>query len=195
MRQVFIFHGGDSFSSYDSYINDLKNRQLDYERMKKRPGWREWLATELTDSDVLFPTMPNSANAVYNEWAIVFKKLTDLFDDDVRLVGLSLGAMFLAKYLNANQLATPVQQLHLLAGAYDIANEDLGSFRIDSAVNLPGEAQQIHLYHSQDDPVVPFSELAKFQKDLPDAVVHTFTDRGHFSDETFPELLKLLKAK
>ena len=194
MKQVFILHGGDSFSSHQAYINQLKTMQIDYERLRPKQRWSAWLATQLPDADVLLPSLPNKDNAVYDEWKIYFEKLLPFFGDDVRLVGHSLGAMFLAKYLRERRLPRKVKQLTLVAGGYDDdTNEDLGSFKVTSATGLDQSADEIHLFHSQDDFVVPYSELAKFQRDLPNAQVHTFTDRGHFLDPEFPELLELLQ--
>lgn len=196
MRQVLIIHGGSSFNSYENYLADLKNLTLDYERLKLQEKWKPWLSQQMLDTDVLLPTFPNGYNATYDEWKIYFEKILPLLEDDVQLVGHSLGAMFLAKYLNDNRLKQPVKRLVLVAGAYDDeSTEDLGSFKVTSARNLPKSADEIHLFHSEDDPVVPFSELAKFQADLPEAVLHIFEDRQHFNDATFPELLEILKQK
>ncbi len=196
MKQVLIIHGGSSFNSYDSYIENLKNRTTDYERLKPQQKWKPWIAEQMTETDVLLPTFPNGDNAVYNEWKIYFEKLIPFLGDDARLVGHSLGAMFLAIYLNENSLPKPVKQLFLIAGGYDDESwEECGSFRVRSAKNVPKSAKEIHLFHSKDDPVVPFTELAKFQSDLPDATSHVFTDRNHFLDSTFPELLEILQQK
>ena len=196
MKQVWIIHGGESFNSYDTYIDSLKTAEVNYDRLKLQKKWKPWIAEQMPDTDVLLPTFPNGYNAVYNEWKIYFEKLLLFFDDDVRLVGHSLGAMFLAIYLNENHLSQKVRQLILVAGSYDDeTNGDLGSFKVTSAKNIAKSAEEIHLFHSKDDPVVPFTELAKFQADMPDAIAHILTNRGHFNDATFPELLELLKQK
>ena len=104
--------------------------------------------------------------------------------------------MFLVKYLQEKPLEKPVRRLILAAPCYDDESlEDLGSFRIAGAKRLEESAKDIHFFHSKDDPVVPFTELAKFQKDLPSAKVHIFEDRGHFFQATFPELKELLQQK
>lgn len=195
MRQIVIIHGGDSFLSYNEYLADLKTTTLDYDRLKPKKRWRDTIIDTFDSVDVLIPTMPNSANAQYDEWKIWFEKIIPFFQDDVRLIGHSLGAMFLANYLYAHPLKKPVKQLILLAGGYNDAMQDYGSFKIHSAIGLERSAEQIHLFHSQDDPVVPYSELAKFQADLPSAITHSFIDRNHFLDAEFPELITLLKQK
>jgi predicted alpha/beta hydrolase family esterase len=196
MKQVVIIHGGSSFNSYESYIANLKTKPVDYERLKPHQKWKQWIAEQMPEADVLLPTLPNGYNASYNEWKIYFEKLLPFLNTDVRLVGHSLGAMFLAVYLNETALPQPVRQLILISGGYnDESTEELGSFKVTSAKNLTRSAQEIHLFHSKDDTVVPFGELAKFQTDIPKAVSHIFTDRGHFNDATFPELLDILKQK
>lgn len=194
MKQVLIIHGGTSFDTYERYINDLKNFPIDYERLKPKKKWKPWIAEQMAEADVLLPTFPNGHNAVYDEWKIYFEKLIPLLGNDVRLVGHSLGAMFLAKYFHEVPSAQKVRQLILISPCYDDGSlEDLGSFGIESATGLEKSAKEIHLFHSKDDPVMPFSELTKFQADLPSAISHVFEDRGHFNDATFPELLDLLK--
>ena len=196
MKQIVIVHGGSSFNSYENYLDSLKNSPLHYERLLWAQKWREWLAQTTTGYDVLLPNFPNKQNAQYEEWKIYFEKLLPLLDSDVQLVGYSLGAMFLAKYLHESPLSSPVRRLVLVSPCYDNESvEDLGSFRVTSATGLEKSAREIHLFHSKDDPVVPFAELAKFQRDLPSAKIHVFEDRGHFFQSTFPELKELLEEK
>lgn len=194
MKQIVIVHGGSSFNSYENYLDNIKNSQLHYERLLWAQKWREWLAQTTTGYDVLLPDFPNKQNAQYEEWKIYFEKLLLLLGSDVQLVGYSLGAMFLAKYLHESPLSSPVRRLVLVSPCYDNESiEDLGSFRVMSATSLEKSAREIHLFHSKDDPVVPFTELAKFQCDLPTAKAHIFEDRNHFFQPTFPELKELLK--
>lgn len=196
MKQVFIIHGGESFSTYDAYLDNLRNRQPDYERLKPQQKWKLWLAEQMPEAEILLPSFPNGDNAVFDEWVIYFEKLLPFFGDDVRLVGHSLGAMFLAKYLQEHTLRQKVRQLILVAAGYDDDSlEDLGSFSVSSATKLYKSADEIHFFHSKDDPVVAYTELAKFQRDLPQAITHVFENRGHFNDTTFPEILYLLKQK
>ena len=193
MKQILFIHGGDSFRSQAAYLADLKARQMDYTRLLPKQRWTNTLAAEFPAADILLPTMPNSANAQFDEWAIWFEKILPFLDPSARIIGHSLGAMFLAKYLHQKPLAQPVAQLHLVAGGYDDPSQDYGSFKVDSATGLEKSTRQIFLYHSEDDPVVPYSELAKFEKDLPAATVCRFSTRNHFLDPEFPEIIENLK--
>lgn len=193
MKQIVIIHGGDSFLTYEDYLQDLKDTELDRERLHPAKRWKDTIIESFPEAEILTPTMPNSANAQFDEWQIWFEKIIPFFGDDVKLIGHSLGAMFLAKYLHQQPLDRPVRQLILLAGGYDGDTAGYGSFALESATGLEKSADEIHLMHSRDDFVVPFSELAKYQADLPTAEVHTFDSRNHFLDAEFPELIELLK--
>jgi len=195
MKQVFIIHGGDSFLSYNDYLFDLKSTVLDYQRIQPRKRLKDTIIEKVVGADILTPTMPNSANAQFEEWSIWFEKMIPFFSNNVRLIGHSLGAMFLAKYLHNHPLTIPVRQLIILAGGYDKDMASYGSFALESATGLEKSAYDIHLFHSKDDFVVPFEELAKYQADLPMAHVHIFENRNHFLDPELPELIKLLKQK
>lgn len=110
---------------------------------------------------------------------------------------LSVTALAARSLLNACSnlpLTAPAKRLILVSAAYDDESiENLGSFKIDSANRLQDSAKKLHLFHSQDDFVAPFTELTKFQQDLPAATAHVFSDRNHFFQPTFPELLELIK--
>jgi len=194
MKQVLIIHGGDSFSSYESYLENLRAKEIDYDSLKLQKKWKTWIAEQLPEIDVLLPTFPNGYNAAYEEWKIYFEKLIPFFGNDTHLIGHSLGAMFLTKYLHDNPLPQKVRQLILVAGQYgERDGDDMGSFLVESAQRIDKSAQEIHLFYSQDDPIVDYASLAAYQEDMPAATAHTFSNRGHFLDETFPEILELLQ--
>jgi predicted alpha/beta hydrolase family esterase len=196
MKQVLIIHGGSSFNSYDSYFDALKAKTLTYEQLLTNQKWRDWIADTYTNGDVLLPIFPNGSNAQYDEWVIYFEKLLPFLDKTSHLIGYSLGAMFLARYLHENTLAIPAARIILISPCYDDeSTEELGSFKVTSAIGLEKSAQEVHLFHSKDDPISPFTELAKFQSDLPAAETHIFEDRNHFFQPIFPELLDLLNKK
>lgn len=193
--QICIIHGGETFDSDDDYLENLQNKQIVYERLLYSPAWKNWLAEQLADYDVLTPSMPNRQNAKYEEWALYFSKIVPFLRPDATLIGHSLGGIFLAKYFSQHPPEKPYARLILLAAPHsDESLESLGNFRIEDARSLANAANEIHLLHSEDDPVVPVTEADRYASDLPAAKVHKFTDRHHFIGPDFPELARIIHA-
>ncbi len=80
--------------------------------------------------DVLLPKMPNPSNAKYNEWKIIFNKISKLLEKNVILIGHSLGAIFLIKYLSENKFPKKILATLLISPPYDDdgMEESLGDF-------------------------------------------------------------------
>lgn len=197
MKQVIVIHGGDSFPTYEAYISSLKDKIIDLDRLRPHASWKASLPGALgSDYDVLTPTMPNASNARYDEWQIWFEKLVPFLHDDVILVGHSLGACFLTRYLAENPFPVRIAATLLVAGVYSADNAEMTEeFAAPASLALLAEqGGRIFLYHSQDDPVVPFAELAKYQAALPHATTRVFTDRQHFNQDTFPELVADIRS-
>lgn len=197
MKQVVVIGGGDSFATHDAYLDFLRGFKIEsVDYFKPRSDWKRNLPETLgTKYEVLAPQMPSKWNAKYAEWELWFEKLVPFLHDDVVLVGHSLGASFLAKYLSGHELPVRVAATLLVAAPFD---EDEGRklAEFDAPADfsrLIKRGGKIFLYHSKDDPVVPFSELAKFQKVLPSATARVFEDRGHFNQSDFPELVADVK--
>lgn len=199
-REVIVIHGGQSFSRYEAFLAHLRSCELRYARSDRPRRWKDILRNELgADFDVYLPSMPNSENAKYEEWKIWFERYLALVHDGVVLVGHSLGGYFLLKYLSENGLLVRARALMLVAapsGPDDFGGEDGGDFSFDHAKlgNVAAQMEAIHIFHSTDDPVVPYSHAETLKAGLPEASLHTFSDRGHFLDQTFPELIDAIRA-
>jgi hypothetical protein len=193
-KQIILVHGGDSFKSYNEYIEFLKTKPVEIKNFRPRIGWKNSIQDDLgVNFDVLQPEMPNRSNAKFNEWKIWFERMFTFLDNGVILVGHSLGGMFLAKYLAENNFPKRIAALHLVAPPHN-RTEDVDSFLLpESLDNILKQTKNIFLYFSQDDELVQFSELDKYKKQLPSARMITFTDRGHFRQEHFPELIEQIK--
>jgi uncharacterized protein len=189
-QQVVVIHGADAFNSYDEYLTHLRTTPLSLERDLVR-RWKANLPLDLGETyEVIAPTMPNKQNAKYTEWEIWFSRHTPFLKDGVVLVGHSMGGIFLAKYLSEQVLPVKVRATFLVAAPYSVTTEPLGDFVLSPPLTaFAKQAGALYLYYSSDDPIVPFSELAKYQQALPEATTRTFTDRGHFRQEHLPELV------
>lgn len=189
MKQVVYISGGETFNTREDFkkwlASDDSNWMLNDPSVEPMRFWSSNLDEDLGDEFEVFKVpMPLTSHARYDEWKIWFDKHIQFMHDEVILIGWSLGASFLLKYLSENNFPKQVLSLHLVAGATTefVANEG-GHIDIENS----------HIYHSQDDDIVAFENAEGFQRVLPKATLHTFTDRGHFLQESFPELLAEIK--
>jgi len=193
-KQIIYIHGGDSFESYEDYIKYLKETEFSIDWFEQKKKWKMSLVEELGDKFQIFmPDMPNSFNAVYDEWKIWFEKIIPFVNDGVIMIGHSQGGIFLAKYLSENIYPKKISAIMLVAPPHS-STPEVGSFKLEKSLeNISEQCSEIHLFFSKDDFVVLFSESQEYKKDLPNAQMHIFEDRGHFLQETFPEIVEEIK--
>lgn len=196
-KQILIIHGGDFFDTYEEYLNFLKNYQIDINDLKRPRKWKDKLQEDLSENyEVFLPLMPCGFNCKYIEWKIWFDKFIPFLKDGLVLVGHSQGGIFLAKYLSENYFPVKIKATFLLAGPFDDKNVDytLADFKLpESLEKFEKQAGKIFLYHSEDDPIVPFADLEKYAQKLPRAEKVIFKDKGHFNLQEFPEFVEKLK--
>lgn len=199
MKQVVIIHGGDTFASYEDYLAFLKDFEIDFGRyFAGKKDWKGGLGEALgADYQVIAPSMPNKTNAKYLEWKIWFEKFLPHLSDGVILVGHSLGGTFLAKYLSEETMPVQVGGTFLVAPVFDgaLSDESLADFVLPASLaKLQEQGGSVFLYHSEDDYVVPVVNATKLKEALPGATYRPFTDRGHFNQETFPEIVTDIRS-
>lgn len=196
MQQIIVIHGGTTFQSYDTYLTSLSEKKLDIDRFIYSPKWRELLQDNLgNEYQVLLPSMPNSTNARYSEWKLWFDHISSLFSDNCILIGHSLGAVFLAKYLSEYSLSVKIKATVLIASPYDDESiEDLTDFKIEKlSERLAEQAGRLVFFNGMDDPVISRLDLSKYQDQLPSAEFKILSAPDHFVRTDFPELISLLK--
>ena len=151
----------------------------------------EKLAVSLRDAlgggyDVRSPKMPNEGSPEVEAWKDRISEELAAMDGEVVLVGHSVGAFVLLKYLSEEEPEKPVAGLFLVAAPYVGTGGwelDKYALREDFASKLP-EGLRVFLYHSRDDEEVPFEHLALYEANLPRASVRASDGRGHqFGDD------------
>lgn len=197
-QQILIIHGATAYPTYESYIDDLKNKKLDLESIKYSLGWKNTIAADLGDEyEVLTPSMPNSSNAKYYEWKIWFERVVALLNDNVILVGHSMGGIFLAKYLSEETFPTKIKAVVLVAAPFEasVGDEDFADFALTQPLaKFDEQASKIILIQSEDDEVVPPANVGLYKKQLPNSKILMFEANGHFRQEHFPELVTLVRS-
>ncbi len=194
-QQLIVLHGGNIYSSHKEFIDTLKHKEVSLERLRQKRDWKSNLSKTLGKKyDVLAPSMPNRDNAKYKEWKLWFEKLIPLFDDEVIFIGHSLGALFLLKYLSENEYPKKIKAIFLVGApfntaAYSFAKESGFVLDQELLLSVAKQTPYLYFYHSKDDTVVPFESYTEFKKIFPRSKGRSFSNRGHFNDETFPEIV------
>lgn len=196
-KQIFIIHGGTTFKSKKDFINYLKNKKVSLE---KKTSWAtDYLDKNLgKDFDIIRPKMPLKEDAKYEEWKIFFERYFPLLKNNIILIGVSLGGIFLARYLSENNFPKKIKAVFLICPPFDntTGGEDLvGGFRLGKDLSkLDNSSKNVYLMFSKDDPVVPISHAEKYGKKLKKANIIIYENKnGHFMVEKFPELVKMVK--
>lgn len=193
-QQVIFIHWWTSNQNYKDSFDCL--HQLEYKPFKVNKKWHLTLKEDLGDKFELYnPDMPNKFFADYQERKIMFEKTFPFLKDNIILVWHSLGGSFLTKYLNENIFPVTIKHIFLISSAFqDCESEVLWNFNFDQNLEKLKQYEKIiTFYHSLDDTIIPFSDLEAYRKQLPFSDYKIFSDRCHFVNETFPELIRDIK--
>lgn len=133
--------------------------------------------------EVRYPEMEDEVNAPYPIWVSQIKKELANMENAI-LVGHSVGASVLIKFLCEDDLAKNISGVFLIATPFWGGN---GGWTYDGyeQLELPKHKDTLQnktplfFYHSKDDEVVPFAHLALYAKRFPDATIRELDQGGH----------------
>lgn len=199
-KQVVVIHGGGEFvsSSYEELLDELKSREVSIDRLRQKGSWKANLQNDLGEHyDVIAPRMPQPDTPRYEAWKLWFEKVIPLLDAEVILVGHSLGGIFLIKYLCENIFPRKILALYTIAAPYNDGTHPFShsGFVVERGFDqVARQVTSVVLFHSTDDPVVPFDSALLYKEKIPHAVLREFSDKKHFNDEHFPELVEVIQS-
>lgn len=172
MKRVFIIHGWDGYPE---------------------EGCFPWLKKELESKGftVYNPAMPKPLSPRIEAWVSFLGKQIGIPDEETFLLGHSIGAQTILRYLESLKDGQKVGGVVLLAGWTHLSNEayeDEGDVEIAKAwLETPIDWQKIRsrgkkftAIFSDDDPLVPLSDSEIFKEGL-GATIITEHQKGHFS--------------
>lgn len=189
--QIIFIHGGDAFRDTNKLYAMLESRS--FNPYEEKQYWRDSIIEALKDTHESHKLqMPNSYWADYTAWSIWFEKMVPYLRDGIILVGHSLGGAFLLRYLSENKLPVMIAQAHLVAPVVLGDLEDCEGFtsNLEEWNGFKSDIKEVHLWHSDDDTIVPIHHSERFLEVFPSATPHRFNDRFHFIGDSFPELLE-----
>lgn len=181
MKQVILIHG-------------LPDKEEFYNKDNPSPSngvWIPWVQKQLGLKDILCQALefPMLFDPAYEDWENVLSQMS--IDSGTVLVGHSCGGGFLLRYLSENKNLNPGKVI-LVAPWIDPMKEVTKSFfdfEIDERLT---ERINIHVFISADDDPSVLESVRILKQKLPNATYHEFTDRDHFCDKEFPELLEII---
>lgn len=199
MKQMIYIHGWTVFPDNNTFCKVLESRNYDPRKEYEKTRKDRLIENLKSDYEIFKPEMPNKYNANYKSRKIWFEKIFGyLNEEDLVLIWHSLWWMFLIKYIWENWFPKKIKQLHLLSAVFDESDMDEDekyswdfAYSPNIIKNLEKHCEQIFIYHSTDDDIVPYSHSEKIKSYLSNAKLITFNGRWHFFNEkTFSEILE-----
>jgi predicted alpha/beta hydrolase family esterase len=145
-----------------------------------------------------YPMMPSESDPDYERWRTsIGKELAALADGPI-IIGHSLGASFLLKYLSEEKVGKTIAGLFLIAPPYwggrgwRYEGYERVALCEEFGAKLP-RGTPVFLYHSRDDEIVPFAHLALYAEKLPETTVRELDGRGHQLNNDLSEVVADIK--
>lgn len=149
--------------------------------------------------EVHYPAMQNEDDADYETWKRQIEKNLAELDDEVIVVGHSVGASILIKCV-AEVDTKKIAGIFLIAAPF-WGGDDGWKYEGYETLALPeGHANQlpsnarIFFYHSRDDEIVPFAHLELYAQKFPEATIRELNAGGHQLDNDLSEVAEDIKS-
>ncbi len=172
MKRVFIIHGWDGYPG---------------------EGWFPWLKKELEARgfEVHNPAMPEPLNPRIDTWVSFLRKQVKNPDKNIFLLGHSIGAQTILRYLESLENDVKIGGAIFLAGWVHLADEafedkedaKIAKPWLETPINWEKIKQRTNNFvaiFSDNDPLVPMEDSKIFQEKLGAKIVVEH-DKGHFS--------------
>jgi predicted alpha/beta hydrolase family esterase len=127
-----------------------------------------------------YPLLPNEDSPDFGRSKQIEKEIS-LIEDDVILVGHSLGASMLLKYLSENKIKKTILGIFLVSTPFWSGDEDwVQGFKLKKnfSAKLPKNIP-LFFYHCLDDDEISFDHLSIYKQNLPRAVFREIPSGGH----------------
>ena len=146
--------------------------------------------------NVDYPQMPSVESLPDFGWLERIGEEISLAKDKIILVGHSLGASMLLKYLSESQVQKIITGIFLIATPFWSGDEDWKQglkLHKDFAVKIQ-KSTPIFFYQCKDDKVVPVDHLELYKKNLPQATICILESGGHQLNNDLSLIAKDIKS-
>jgi len=178
-KQVLFIQGGGGKEDYDADARLVASLQ-------------EALGNAYT---IHYPFLPEEPTPDFGRLKQIDKEISFIVGE-VILVGHSLGASMLLKYLSENEVKKKIAGIFLIATPFWSGEEEWKQglkLQEDFTDNLP-DSVPVFLYHCRDDEEVPFKHLALYTQKLPHAMVREIPSGGHQLNNDLSLIAKEIKS-
>ena len=167
-------------------------------------AWYPWLkkGLEAKGYTVAVPEMPDTEEPTLEKWLPVLKKAVDTPDEELLLIGHSLGCITIMRYLESLKEGQKIDKAILVAGFTDqLGYSELDSFFM-KLIDFPKIKKRAKngfaIIQSDNDPYVPMQYAERLKQEL-DASLTVKHGAKHMSgpvdeEESCLELPEVLKA-
>jgi predicted alpha/beta hydrolase family esterase len=142
-----------------------------------------------------YPLLSDESSPDFGRKKQIGKEIS-LIKGEIILVGHSLGASMLLKYLSESRVQKKIAGIFLIATPFWSGDEDWKQglkLHEDFGDKIPKNVP-IFLYHSQDDDEVPFDHLKIYAQNLPQATLRKITHGGHQLNNDLSLIAKDIKS-
>ena len=144
---------------------------------------------------VHYPRLSDDSSPDFGRIKQIGKEIS-LVKDEIILVGHSLGASMLLKYLSENEVKKKIAGIFLISTPFWSGQEDWKQglkLHEDFPDKLPKNVP-VFLYHCRDDEEVPFEHLSLYAQKLPRAIVREVGSGGHQLNNNLSLVAKDIKS-
>ncbi|VXD11272.1 alpha/beta hydrolase [Marinoscillum sp. 108] len=155
-----------------------------------------YLKNELgNEFEMLYPIINDPEAPTYQMWKNLFINEFKKANKPTILIGHSLGASMLLKFISEEKPNFLISALYLVATPLWGKNGwDVDDFVLkDNFENELKQVNKIFLYQCKDDTIVPFKHFNFYKKAMPDATVRVLKGTDHAFANGLPELVDDIK--
>ena len=162
-----------------------------------KSGFLPWLqdALHAKGHEVVVPNLPNPEDPDPEEWTKVLVEKIGSIDDETIILGHSLGASMVLRFLEAAEAKSTPRGCILVSPPWMIKAEALRGFfmsELDFDV-LMWKASRFVVVHSRDDKVIQFDHAEKYAKVLHAKLIEGAPGDEHFQGKQYPVILKAVE--
>lgn len=141
-----------------------------------------------------YPRMPREEDPAYSAWASAFSKELAVAAPPLVMVGHSLGASFVLRYLALNEVEPKPLGVFLAAAPFIGDQGWQGDFELPAQAGTKLRQLKLFFFQGTADEVVPAAHLRLYEKTFPCAQLQSLPDRNHQLDDDMTELAAAIRS-